>query len=235
MKKAAVLCSGGLDSTTCLAWAIEHYGKDNVIALSVYYGQRHSKELEASKAVAEYYGLADKSYSFDLSEIFANSSCALLKHSKNEVPEESYAEQMAKGSKRVSTYVPFRNGLMLSTAASFADSIFPGEQVDIIYGAHADDVAVAAYADCSIQFVQAMSKAIAEGTYNKIRVVAPFVEHTKAAIVKYGLAHKVPYQLTWSCYEGHDKPCGKCGTCLDRLEAFRVNGVEDPVEYEQSN
>ena len=234
MKKAIVLSSGGVDSTTCIAWAIEHYGKENIALLSIYYGQRHAKELEAAKAIAAFYGLEDKKYEFDLSTIFANNkSCPLLQQSTNKVPEKAYAEQMAEGPARVSTYVPFRNGLMLSVAASYADSLWPGEEVSIIYGAHADDVSVAAYADCSIAFVNAMSKAISEGTYNKIKVVAPFVESTKAGVIRYGLSQGVPYQLTWSCYAGHDKACGKCGTCIDRKEAFRANGVEDPIEYEQ--
>ncbi len=217
MKKAIVLSSGGVDSTTCITWAINNYGHDNVALLSVFYGQRHSKELEAADRVAIYYGLVDRKYAFDLSKVFENSQCPLLAHSKEEVPEESYADQMAKGTKRVSTYVPFRNGLMLSVAASFADSLWPNEDIDIVYGAHADDVAVAAYADCSIQFVTAMSNAIAEGTYGKIKVVAPFVKNTKVEVVKYGLAHGTPYKYTWSCYEGHDKACGRCGTCLDRI------------------
>lgn len=224
--KAMVLSSGGIDSTTCLGMAVEKYGKENVTAFSISYGQKHDKELQASLAVAEYYGV--EHLSLDLAEIFAYSDCSLLKHSGRDIPEESYAEQLKKSDgKPVSTYVPFRNGLFLSTAASMALS--KGCSV-IYYGAHADDAAGNAYPDCSTEFHQAISDAIFIGSGKQLQVEAPFVSLSKAQVVKKGLELNVPYQLTWSCYEGGDKPCGVCGTCIDRAEAFRVNGVEDPAK-----
>ena len=118
-EKAMVLCSGGVDSTTCLALAIEKHGKENVCALSIYYGQKHVKEIQAAKAVLEYYGI--EGTSLDLTPVFAYSDCSLLSHSTEDIPEESYAEQLAqRGGKPVTTYVPFRNGLFLSAAASVA-------------------------------------------------------------------------------------------------------------------
>ena len=145
-----------------------------------------------------------------------------------EIPEEAYAEQLKKTEGQpVSTYVPFRNGLFLSTAASIALS--KGCSV-IYYGAHADDAVGNAYPDCSSSFNRAISEAIYIGSGNQLRVEAPFVNMTKAQIVKIGLERKVPYQLTWSCYEGKDRPCGVCGTCIDRAEAFRLNGVKDPLD-----
>ena len=131
---------------------------------------------------------------------------------------------------RASTYVPFRNGLMLSAAASFAGSLFENDSVEIYIGAHADDAAGNAYADCRADFIRTLDTAIKIGTYEKIRLVAPFVNKTKADIVKIGLQLETPYKLTWSCYEGGDKPCGKCATCLDRARAFELNGVDDPAE-----
>ena len=118
--KILVLSSGGVDSTTCLAMAVKEVGAENVLALSVYYGQKHDKEIQAAKKVAEYYGV--RRMELDLSVIFAGSNCSLLKQSTEDIPLESYAQQIEEthGEKPVSTYVPFRNGLFLSSAASIA-------------------------------------------------------------------------------------------------------------------
>lgn len=223
--KALVLVSGGVDSTTCLAMAVSEYGKENVVGLSVSYGQKHTKELESARNVAKYYDI--ELIETDLSPMFKYSDCSLLSHSDKAVPEESYAEQLEKSDgKPVSTYVPFRNGLFLSAAAAIAISKDCGI---IMYGAHADDAAGNAYPDCSEVFKNAMNEAIWEGSGHQVRVEAPFVSHTKAEVVKKGLELKAPYELTWSCYEGHDKPCGVCGTCRDRAAAFAANGVPDPA------
>jgi 7-cyano-7-deazaguanine synthase len=223
--KALVLFSGGVDSTTCLGMAIEKYGKENVIALSISYGQKHQKEIDASIKVANYYGV--EHLYLDLAQIFQYSDCSLLSHSKENVPHESYASQLEKtDGSPVSTYVPFRNGLFLSSAASIALS----KNCDIIYyGAHSDDAAGNAYPDCSGVFNDAIGRAIYEGSGQKLKIEAPFVNWTKKDVVKEGLRLKVPYELTWSCYEGLDKPCGICGTCIDRAAAFAANGVSDPA------
>ena len=223
--KALVLASGGVDSTTCLGLAVNKYGKENVIALTVAYGQKHTKEIEAARKTAEYYGV--EHLYLDLEPIFRYSDCSLLKHSDREIPHESYAEQLkSTHGAPVTTYVPFRNGLFLSAAASVALS--KGCSV-IYYGAHHDDAAGNAYPDCSEEFVNAMNRSVEEGTGGALRIEAPFVRWNKAQIVKEGLRLHVPYELTWSCYEGGERPCGKCGTCLDRLRAFEANGVSDPA------
>lgn len=224
--KILVLSSGGVDSTTCLAMAVAEVGAENVLALSVYYGQKHDKEIQAAKKVAEYYGV--RRMELDLSVIFAGSNCSLLKQSTEDIPLESYAQQIEEthGEKPVSTYVPFRNGLFLSSAASIALSHGCSK---IMYGAHADDAAGAAYPDCSVDFVNAMNQAIYLGSGNQLTIEAPFVSLTKADVVKKGLELGVPYELTWSCYEGGEKPCGKCGTCIDRQRAFEKNGTIDPL------
>ncbi len=223
--KVLVLASGGVDSSTCLGMAVEKYGRENVIALSISYGQKHEKEIEASKNVANYYGV--EHIYMDLAPIFAYSDCSLLTHSDEDIPHESYAEQLESADgKPVSTYVPFRNGLFLSTAASIALS--KGCEL-IYYGAHSDDAAGSAYPDCSEAFNNAMNTAIYEGSGKQLNIEAPFVAWTKKDVVKKGLEIGVPYHLTWSCYEGGDSPCGVCGTCIDRQEAFRQNGVEDPL------
>lgn len=231
MKKALVLSSGGVDSTTCVGIAVKDVGSENVSTVSVFYGQKHNKELECADKVAEFYNV--KHYVLDLSNVLQYSNCSLMKNSTEDIPMMSYAEQIEKnGEGKVSTYVPFRNGLMLSAVAALAQSIYPDDDVDIYLGAHADDAAGRAYADCSEEFTSAMNTAIVIGTYGKVRVFAPLVNLNKAGVVKLGLSIDVPYNLTYSCYNGREKACGRCGTCIDRLNAFKVNGVQDPIEYE---
>jgi 7-cyano-7-deazaguanine synthase len=235
MGKALVLNSGGVDSTTCVGLAVQKYGKENVITASLYYGQKHAKELECAKKIAEYYGV--RHIEEDISNVmkYAKNVCTLVKGG-DAIEHKSYAEQIAEnGEGRVATYVPFRNGLLLSIATAYADSLFPGEDVEIYYGAHADDAAGEAYADCSPEFAKAMDEAISIGTYGKIHINRPLINMNKAGVVKTGLEIGVPYELTWSCYEGGEKACGTCGTCIDRINAFKLNGVEDPIEYVDNN
>lgn len=231
--KALVLSSGGVDSTTCIGIAVDRYGRENVVTASIIYGQKHSREVECAAKIAEYYGV--KHIEEDISVVmkYAGNVCTLMKSSNEGVPEQSYADQIAQnGEVRVSTYVPFRNGVLLSVAAAYADSLFPGEEVEIFYGAHSDDAAGNAYADCSEEFASTMSKAINIGTYGKINVARPLISWSKAGVVREGLRLNVPYHLTTSCYNGREKACGVCGTCRDRIEAFRANSKIDPIEYE---
>ena len=222
--KALVLFSGGVDSSTCLALAVDKYGAENVLALCIYYGQKHDKEMQAAQRTAAHYGVELRT--LDLALIFADSDCTLLS-GNGDIPQESYAEQLKKtDGKPVSTYVPFRNGLFLSSAASIALSNDCGV---IYYGAHSDDAAGNAYPDCSDEFNEAMNRAIYLGSGQQLRIEAPFVKLTKADVVRKGLELNVPYELTWSCYEGGGKPCGKCATCIDREKAFKDNGVTDPL------
>lgn len=224
--KAVVLSSGGVDSTTCLAIAVKKFGSKNVVAVSIFYGQRHQKELESAQKIAKFYNV--EHYEFNMENIFKFSDSALLNSSTENLEKNSYAEQIKKNP-RISTYVPFRNGLMISIAASFADGFFSGEETEIFIGVHQDDSQLNAYADCSENFISAMNQAVNIGTYEKIKIVAPFVGKNKSEIVKIGLDLKVPYELTWSCYERGEIPCGKCATCIDRKKAFELNGVKDPA------
>ena len=228
--KALVLASGGVDSSTCLALAVQKYGAENVIALSLFYGQKHHKELQSAQQIANYY--QTKHLQLDLSEIFKFGDNALLIGSKQEIPKTTYAEQLSQNNGPVDTYVPFRNGLFISAAASIA---LAQDCQLLYYGAHRNDAAGSAYPDCSAEFQQAMAEAIWQGSGGQLKLIAPFLAETKAGVVKQGLALGVPYQLTWSCYEGEDLPCGLCGTCRDRQEAFRLNGVADPLKYPENN
>lgn len=225
-KTAVVLLSGGIDSTTCLALAVDEYGANNVVALNMLYGQKHDKEIKSAKAVAAHYGVPY--YEMDMSCVMAYSDCPLLKHSHKEIKHMSYGEQLKElgGEGTVDTYVPFRNGLFLSAATAFAISM---NAHYVYYGAHADDAAGHAYPDCSMKFADYMNKAIKEGSGGTVQLKAPLIDLSKSGVVRLGLQLKAPYHLTWSCYEGGDKPCGKCGTCIDRAKAFAANGVDDPA------
>ena len=232
MTKIFVLSSGGLDSTTCLAEAVDFYGADSVEAVSVYYGQKHHKEMSCAENVADYYKIPH--HIIDLSEIFEKLDNPLMLGSNQRIEKKSYEEQVKEDPRgKVKTYIPFRNGLFISAIASFALSRYPEEDIEIWIGVHSDDSAGNAYADTSPMFIDYIGEAISEGTYNQVKVYAPFVELHKADIVMDGLNLKVPYELTWSCYNGGEKACGKCGTCRDRLEAFSKNGAKDPIEYEE--
>lgn len=184
--KAVVLSSGGVDSTTCVAMAVNELGSANVVTLSFKYGQRHEKELESAQKIADFYGLAH--YVYDLTSIFAYSDCSLLSSSKEKPEHMSYADQIARdGEGKVSTYVPFRNGLMLSAAAALAQSLYPEEECGIWIGAHADDAAGNAYADCSVAFNESMGRAISIGTYELVKLHAPLNRLNKAQVVAEGL------------------------------------------------
>lgn len=227
-----VLSSGGVDSTTVLALAIDTLGKENVIAVSINYGQKHNIELQRAEQISKFYGVEHKV--LDLSNIFKSSNCSLLEHSTQEVSHGTYEEQI-KENEIVNTYVPFRNGLMLSSVASLGMGLLMDrgyDKVDILIGAHADDSAGEAYADCSTDFIDTMGKATNIGTYGKVSVFAPYVNKHKNDIVNDGICLGVPYELTHSCYEGHEGACGQCGTCLDRIKAFAMNGCKDPIKYD---
>lgn len=229
--RALVLSSGGIDSSTCVALAVKQLGNDRVSTLSFFYGQKHDKELLCADAIAKHYGI--KQYLIHLDELFDFSDCPLLKGSTKPIEHTSYADQVSKSSSgKVSTYVPFRNGVMLSAAASLAQSLYPEEEVQIWIGAHADDAAGNAYADCSKPFLDSIGAAIEIGTYGLVKLFAPFENMNKTSIVNLGSSLKVPYELTWSCYEGGELACGVCGTCRDRIKAFEDNGLKDPIAYQ---
>lgn len=220
--KKLVLLSGGIDSSTCLAVALNDTAPSNVVALSMFYGQKHDKELQAARDVARYYGV--ELLEADLSQAFRLSDSPLLQ-GRRDIKHQSYAEQLQElgGTGTVDTYVPFRNGLFLSFAAATAISIGASK---IFYGAHADDAAGRAYPDCTPEFEFAMNEAIYHGSGYKVCLVAPLIGMNKIEIVALGKKLGVPYQLTWSCYEGGATPCGTCGTCIDRVAALAANGYQ---------
>lgn len=227
--KIIVLNSGGIDSTTCLGMMLEKYNKEDISTITIYYGQTLKKEIECARKIAEYYGV--KHYEFDIENIFKYSNCTLLDHSNKKIEESSYEEQYD-GNKNISSYVPFRNGVILTVATAIAQSLYENEEVKIILGNHKDDFS---YSDCSIDFTNKMNEAIKAGTNNLVSFEAPVVKLTKEDIVKKGLELEVPYELTWSCYKGKDKACGKCASCICRLDAFKKNNTKDVISYGGDN
>ena len=228
--KKVILLSVGIDSTTCLTMAVKHYGASSVIALTFLYGQKHANEIENARKVAEHFSVKLVEAHVD-SQIFQNSSSTLLK-GNGDIAHKAYSEIIAEnGEGTVDTYVPFRNGLMLSQAAALAYSL---EADEVWYGAHSDDAAGSAYPDCTPDFYESMDRAIFHGTGHKVHLLAPLLNLNKAQVVAAGLKVKAPYELTRSCYEGHELACGKCATCIDRLNAFSQNLVDDPIQYEEA-
>lgn len=225
--KVLVLLSGGIDSTTCLAMSVRNYGAEHVEAVSFSYGQKHVKELECASAIAQHYGVKHTILTVD-SQVFASSSSTLIQGHGEMNHGKTYAEIQAENPGEVDTYVPFRNGLMLSQAAALAYSI---GAYRIIYGAHSDDAAGGAYPDCTPEFYEAMNEAILQGTGKKVRLDAPLLLLNKSQVIKQGLELDAPYHLTRSCYEDDGPSCGTCATCIDRLEAFKANGLLDPIDY----
>jgi 7-cyano-7-deazaguanine synthase len=215
-QKAIVIHSGGLDSTVLL---YEMRRDFECISLGFDYGQRHAKELEFALELCDKIAIRREFVDLeDLRHLLGGSSQT---DRDVPVPEGHYAEENMK-----LTVVPNRNMIMLSIAAGVA--IAQGAEI-VAFGAHAGDHAI--YPDCRRVFVDALGLALDSGNYQHIRLFAPFLDVSKADIVRRGAELEVPFELTWSCYKGKDVHCGKCGTCVERLEAFDIAGVVDPVEY----
>lgn len=216
--KTVVVFSGGMDSTTLL-YGMRAIGRQ-VIPLGIDYGQRHRKELEAAAKICW-----DLHLPYQIADLRALRS--LLGGSSQTddtiaVPEGHYAEESMK-----KTVVPNRNMILLSVAIARAISAGADQ---VAYGAHAGDHAI--YPDCRPEFVMAMRHVAKLADWSQVEIVAPFLDKTKADIARQGKELGVPFELTWSCYKGGDVHCGKCGTCVERREAFLVAGVTDPTTYE---
>lgn len=220
--KAVIILSGGMDSATVLGKVVAEYGASNVFALNFDYGSKHNAaERACARQLATYYGLSDGRYhGVDLPFIKDLFRSKLLQ-GQGDIPHGHYADEIMRD-----TVVPFRNGIMLSIAVGYAESV--GARA-VYIGNHAGDHPI--YPDCRPEFVTAMDAAAKGGTYAHVSVESPFVALTKAEIVNVGAELGVPYALTYSCYEGGPIHCGKCGTCVERKEAFQLAGVADPTEY----
>ena len=225
--EVVVIFSGGIDSTVCLGKAIKKYGNKNVCCLGFNYGQKNIKEIESAKRIAEYYDV--NLDILDISNLFKYSNSSMLISSSEEIPKITYDEQVKdlKDGEDVSTNVPFRNGLLLSIAASYAIS----KNVNTIYyGIHYEEgVAHELYPDCSSDFNKSINRAIYIGSGKKVKVKAPLVNLSKRDIIAVGKKLKVPFEYTWTCYESGEKPCLKCTACRDRVKGFKENNMIDPL------
>ena len=227
MTEAVVLLSGGLDSSTMLAMAIEQGFE--VVAVTVDYGQRHRREIESAKKIAEHFRA--KEHILIKVDLGRSLTSSLTTESVN-VPLSRSKEEIGAGIPN--TYVPSRNIIFLSIASSIAESR-GAESVFIA----ANAVDFSGYPDCTPEFIQSFQKVLEVGTRagrenRVIRIEAPLIRMSKADIVREAIRLKVPLEKTWSCYLGGTKACGKCDSCLLRLEGFKSAGFKDPMEYEVS-
>ena len=211
--KALLIYSGGLDSTTLLY----EYKDSSALAVTFDYGSKHNaREISYAEENCKRLGIKHMVIPLGFIGQYFKSDLLL---SGGAIPEGSYAEENMK-----STVVPFRNGIMLAVAAGLAESY--GLDT-VLLANHSGDHAI--YPDCRPEFVEAMDAAVKAGTYEGIRVVSPYCDITKRDIALRGRAIGLDYSLTYSCYKGGEKHCGKCGTCTERKEA--LEGF-DPTEYE---
>lgn len=216
-KKVVIIYSGGMDSYTVLHLAIQQGFQ--VYALSFNYGQRHSKELIYAQRVTQEHGITHKIV--DISSINGLIGGSALTDDID-VPEGHYEEASMQ-----QTVVPNRNMILLSLATGYAVSI--GAEA-VYFGAHSGDHAI--YPDCRSEFVEAMNQVCKIANYQSVEVRAPFLKVSKIEILKQGLSMGLDYANTWTCYNGREKACGKCGACQERLEAFNMNKATDPLDYE---
>lgn len=216
--KVVVLCSGGMDSATALHWARRAH--EVVAALSFDYGAKHNhREIPCAAAQAAALGVAHEVIRLDfIGQRFASDLLA----SGGAIPEGHYADENMRR-----TVVPFRNGIMLAAAGGLAES---RGAAGVVIAAHGGDHAI--YPDCREEFMRAMGAALRLGTYAGVALLRPFIALDKAGIAAEGARLGVDFARTWSCYKGGARHCGRCGTCVERREAFIKAGLVDPTDYE---
>jgi 7-cyano-7-deazaguanine synthase len=218
--KAVMSLSGGMDSTTVLAWLLSQ-GAD-VTCLNFIYGSKHNQYEEiAAQAVAAHYGV--KYIKFDLTEAFSPMKSNLLK-SGDDIPEGHYSHESMS-----LTVVPGRNSIFASIMCGVAESI--GAKV-IALGIHQGDHDI--YPDCRKEYFYAMKSALYLASDKKVEMIAPFLDTNKIGILDFGFRMQVPYELTRTCYKDQIVSCGKCGSCNERIEAFATHGVKDPIDYAEN-
>lgn len=216
MKDSIIILSGGMDSVTLL-----HDCKANIaVAVTFDYGSNHNKR-EAEYAAYHCQQLGIEHIIIPLAFIGQYFKSSLLQGA-GAIPEGHYADENMK-----STVVPFRNGIMLAIACGLAES---RGLTRVLIANHAGDHAI--YPDCRATFIDSMSEAMAYGTYENVRIFAPYTSKTKGQIAAIGKELGIDYSKTYSCYKGGEKHCGKCGTCVERKEALAEAGIPDPTEYE---
>ena len=217
MRNSLIALSGGVDSTTLLY----EYREEIACAVGFDYGSKHNaRELAAAKAICRELEIPYLIIPLAFIGEYFRSDLLL---SGGEMQLGDYSEENMS-----STVVPFRNGIMLSVLAGLAES---RDLQQVLISNHFGDHAI--YPDCRESFVKPMGEAITAGTSNGVKLVAPYTALTKAEIVARGTRLGVPYGKTYSCYQGGERHCGRCGTCRERHDAFVANGLEDPTLYEE--
>lgn len=216
MKDSIIVLSGGMDSVTLM-----HENRDRIaVAVTFDYGSNHNaREIECARRQCALLGIEHIVIPLSFMGQYFKSS---LLSGADDIPEGHYADENMK-----STVVPFRNGIMLSVACGLAES---RGLKHVMIANHGGDHAI--YPDCRRGFVEAMSEAMREGTYDGISIIAPYTDITKSDIARRGAELGVDYSLTYSCYKGGERHCGRCGTCVERREAFNDAGLKDPTLYE---
>lgn len=216
MKSSLLVLSGGMDSVTLLY----EYRDQIALAVNFHYGSNHNeREAECARYHCSKLGIELLELNLDFIGQYFHSS---LLDGPEAVPEGNYTDDNMR-----STVVPFRNGIMLAVATGIAES---NGLTKLLIASHAGDHAI--YPDCRQAFIAAMGRAIEEGTYEDISLLAPYSALTKTQIAAIGKRLGVDYSMTYSCYKGQEKHCGRCGTCVERREALREAGIEDTTPYE---
>lgn len=216
MEKAVIIVSGGMDSITLM-----YERKDEIsLAISFDYGSNHNKrEIYYASLHAKKLGIEHIVIPLEFISKYFTSS---LLQGADAIPEGNYKDENMK-----STVVPFRNGIMLSIAAGIAES---RNLQKLLIANHFGDHSI--YPDCTKWFINAITDAVVAGTYNSVTIEAPYTEITKTDIARIGCKLGIDYSLTYSCYKGNEKHCGRCGTCIERKEALKDAGYKDETEYE---
>lgn len=218
--RVAVALSGGMDSSTVLSLLLS-YGAE-VVPFFFDYGSKHNPyEKEAVVGICDWYGLPF--HFINLAPVMEDFKSDLMR-GQGDIPEGHYTDESMSA-----TVVPARNIIFLSILAGKAWS-YGCEKIAI--GIHQGDHAI--YPDCRPEFFDAMGKAIRLGTDDKVSIAAPFIGTDKTGILAKGLELRTPYHLTRTCYKQQPIACGKCGSCVERLEAFALNGIDDPIKYEEA-
>ena len=213
MSSVLVVYSGGLDSYTLLNKAMKKF--DRIEAITFNYGQKHNKEIEYAKSNCAELNIKHEVVNLDLENILAGSALV----GDIDIPEGNYDKEKMK-----QTIVPNRNMIMISVAASL---VIKNDIEYLWYAAHSGDHEI--YPDCRPEFIDKMAAVLEICDYHKIKFEAPFQNLFKNEIVATGLSMGLDYSKTWTCYEGKEKPCGKCSACLERALSFEANNTEDPL------
>jgi 7-cyano-7-deazaguanine synthase len=218
---SVVIVSGGFDSVSLLHYLVKEEKRTPAV-ISFLYGQKHHREIECARENVALLGLQHHNV-LDLAPLHSVFAGSALTTEAVAIPDV----EVVMGDPQPPTYVPNRNMIFLALAAAYAESV---GVADVYYGAQKHDIY--GYWDTTPQFLEALN-----GVYNlnrktPIQIRAPFVNHSKTDILRVGLALGIDYSKTWSCYAGGAKACGRCSTCAERLAAFRVVGIPDPLPYE---